>query len=258
MKEISRACPEERRILGCPVHAVDACRALEYLMEGIDRGVRQFVVAQNPEKVMRFLEDEELSHIIETKATLLIPDGIGVVLSTRALALGHIPRVTGIGLFMTLLESAHAGGKRVFLYGSKPEVCSRLGKVVRRRYPGIAHVETQHGYEDDDALILQRICLAKPDFLFVALGSPKQEKWIARHLDQLPVECVMGVGGSFDVLAGEVGRAPVFLQRAGLEWLYRLVTQPPRAGRMRALLSFLRLVWKCRCNGRETRPGGAP
>jgi N-acetylglucosaminyldiphosphoundecaprenol N-acetyl-beta-D-mannosaminyltransferase len=258
MDEMSHMEPRKVRILDSPVHVTDRTRAVEYLARQIDRGVKQFVIAQNPEKLMWCLRDKELSNIGEHKATLLIPDGVGLAISRRILGLEPIPQLTGIGLFFELLALADVGRKRVFLYGSTPDVCVRAGKTVEGKYPGIALVGTQHGYEGNEALVLQRICRATPDFLFVALGSPKQEKWIAKHLDQLPILCAMGVGGSFDVLAGKVRRAPVFIQRAGLEWLYRLMMQPTRARRILALPSFLWMVLKSRSLPAEQAVRSAP
>lgn len=250
--------PRKVRILGRPVHVADLPRAMDYLATQIERGVKQFVIAQNPVKLMRCRADEELSDIVESKATLLVADGVGLVIAARLLGLGPIPRLTGIRLFGELLGLASARGKRVFLYGSAPDVCLRVAENVRRGYPGLEVAGTQHGYEHDHALVLRRIREAEPDFLFAALGTPRQEKWIARHLDELPLQCAMGVGGSFDVVAGAVRRAPIPMQRAGLEWLHRIVKQPSRARRMPILANFLWMVVKSRATSGGASRAGAP
>lgn len=243
--------PRKVYILGRPVHLVDMEQAVAYLRGEMARGVKQFVVAQNPEKVMRSLEDRELAEIMKSRATLLIADGVGLVLAGRILRLPRIPRVTGVGLFETLIGVAEAGGKRVFLYGAAAHVVSRAGEILRQRYPGLCIAGTQHGYERDMEKVAAAIERARPDYLFVALGSPRQEKWIAAHLDRLPVRLAMGVGGTFDVLTGNVRRAPVFMQKLGLEWLYRLLSQPARAGRMANLPRFLWPVVKQRLTGSQ-------
>lgn len=237
---------EKVRILGKPVHLVDMQQAVEYLRRhasGEEQPAeKQFVLAMNPEKIMKAREDAQLSGIIENRATLLIADGVGLVLAGKIRGLPPIPRVTGVGLFEELAGAAAEDGSRVFLYGAKEPVVEKAAEVLRQRYPGLVIAGIQHGYEKDTELITARIKEAQPDYLFVALGSPGQEKWIARHLDDLPVKVVMGVGGSFDVLTGNVKRAPEWFQKKGLEWLYRLVSQPTRAKRMLNLPKFLWLA----------------
>lgn len=234
------------RILGKPLHLIDTKQAKEYLQQEILQGEKQFVIAQNPEKVMKSLQDEELASIIENKATLLIADGVGLVIAGKILGLPPISRVTGVGLFEEMIKVANQEHKRIFLYGAKREVIEQAGEILQSCYPKLQLVGTQDGYIQDMEKLIQSIEDAKPDYLFVALGSPRQEKWIAKHLDQLPVQLVMGVGGTFDVLTGNVERAPVWMQRIGLEWFHRLLKQPSRAMRMTNLPKFLWQVIKSR------------
>ncbi len=234
------------RILNKPVHLCSMGIALEYLDQNIRIEKKQFVIAQNPEKIMKELKDEELASIIENQATLLIADGIGLVYAGRILGLPHISRVTGVGLFEELLEVADQEKKSVFLYGAKPEVINKAAETVKSRYPNLVLAGIQDGYEEDNEKIIQKIDEAKPDYLFVALGSPSQEKWISRYIDRLPVQLVMGVGGTFDVLTGNIRRAPVWMQKLGLEWLYRLIKQPSRIKRSINLPIFLWKVIKSR------------
>ncbi|MBO8129073.1 MAG: WecB/TagA/CpsF family glycosyltransferase [Peptococcaceae bacterium] len=211
-------------------------------------GIKQFVIAQNPEKIMKSLQDEELSAIMEKKATLLIADGVGLVIAGRILGLPPISRVTGVGLFEEMVKAANEEGKKVFLYGAAAQVVKKTGEILQQRYPNLRIVGTQDGYEKDMEKIITKIQQAKPDYLFVALGSPRQEKWIAKYFDRLPVQLAMGVGGTFDVLTGNVKRAPVLMQKIGLEWLYRLLKQPSRAKRMINLPKFLWRVIKAKFN----------
>lgn len=234
------------RILGKPVHLIDTEQAVAYLRKFASaeekKRKKQFVLAMNPEKIMKAREDVELSKIIENKATLLIADGVGLVLAGKIRGLPPISRVTGVGLFEKLIAAAAEDGCSVFLYGAKEAVVEKAAQVLQERYPGLKVAGTQHGYEKNEQLVAARIKEAQPDYLFVALGSPGQEKWIARHLNELPVKVVMGVGGTFDVMAGNVKRAPQWSQKYGLEWLYRLVKQPTRAKRMLNLPKFLLLA----------------
>lgn len=234
------------RILNKPVHIVNIEQAVQYLKQQTEQGNKQFVIAQNPEKIMKALEDQELSSIIEDKATLLIADGIGLVIAGKLLSLPPIPRVTGVGLFEEILKTADQERKSIFLYGAKPEVVAKAGEVIQDKYPNLVLAGTQDGYEQDIDVIINKIQNVKSDYLFVALGSPRQEKWIATYLDKLPVQLVMGVGGSLDVLTGQVKRAPVWMQKTGLEWFHRLITQPTRAKRMLNLPKFLLKVIRSR------------
>jgi N-acetylglucosaminyldiphosphoundecaprenol N-acetyl-beta-D-mannosaminyltransferase len=252
----------EVHILGQRVHVVAPARVIAYLETSIDRGDRHFIVAQNPAKIVRALEDGALATIIGRSATLTIADGIGVVVAARWLGLGDVPRLTGIDLFRGLLDLANRRGFRVFLYGGTPEVCERAARVVQDTYPGLVLAGVEHGYEARGDLVVERIVAARPDFLFVALGTPRQEKWIGSHFERIPVACVMGVGGSLDVLAGKCRRAPAVMRRAGMEWLFRALQEPSRLSRTPVLLKFiLRLARARRAGaGRSTvsdaRPAG--
>lgn len=234
------------RILGKPVHLVDMDQAAAYLRRHVSGAEghkkKQFVLAMNPEKIMKAREDDQLSKIIEKKATLLIADGVGLVLAGKIRGLPPIPRVTGVGLFEKLVAGAAEDGSSIYLYGAREAVVEKAAEVLRRQYPGLSIAGTQHGYEKDKELVLDRIREVHPDYLFVALGSPGQEKWIAENIDRLPVKVVMGVGGTFDVIAGNVKRAPQWTQKLGLEWLYRFLKQPSRAKRMLNLPKFLFLA----------------
>lgn len=235
--------PAEITILGQRVHTASLVEMVAHVASGIDEGRKQFIVAQNPEKITLCLDDGELSDTLRTSATLVTADGVGVVIAAWLMGYGGISRVTGIDLLYALLDLASVRGMRVFLYGATNAVCQRAGAIVKRRYPGLELVGTHHGFETNNDRVLKCIREAKPDFLFVALGSPRQEKWIGTHLDELPVACAMGIGGSLDIIAGTVHRAPTFLQRRGMEWLFRLIQQPSRLRRVPRLLRFvLRIV----------------
>lgn len=237
---------KEVRILNKPVHLINIEEAVQILHQRMGNGQKQFVIAQNPEKIMKSREDKELSSIIEDKATLLIADGVGLVIAGRILGHPPISRVTGVGLFEEMLSLANQEKKRVFLYGSSPDVNQKAAQILQQRYQHLQVVGRQDGFEQNSEHIIRKIQESQPDYLFVALGTPRQEKWIAEYLNQLPVQLVMGVGGSFDVLTGNVKRAPRWMQKLGIEWLHRLLKQPTRAGRMMNLPKFLWQVIKSR------------
>jgi N-acetylglucosaminyldiphosphoundecaprenol N-acetyl-beta-D-mannosaminyltransferase len=144
---------------------------------------------------------------------------------------------------LELCREAAENGRSVFLLGAAPSVADAAAQVLAGRYPGLKLAGAQHGYfkVSEETDVIARIRRAAPDLLFVGMGMPAQEKWIAKNLQALGVPVVMGVGGSFDVLSGRVGRAPLWMRRAGVEWLYRLVREPWRWRRIAQLPVF---AWK--------------
>lgn len=231
------------------------CVTMDEVLNWVDqrlarRGDADAIMAVNPEKVMRCRQDAELEAAIN-KASLLIPDGIGVVLACRLLNKGPIARVPGSDLMPALCARAAEHGYRVYLFGARAQINERAAQVLSRRYPGLRIVGNSHGFVEDHEMpgLIHRINCAEPDLLFVALGSPRQEQWMARYLDSLNVAVCMGVGGTFDVLAGAVRRAPAVWQRFHLEWLYRLLSNPARIGRQVALPRFAMQVLRQRLSG---------
>ena len=143
-----------------------------------------------------------------------------------------------------IVREAARTGRAVFLYGAKPGVADKAAQQLKQTYPDLIVAGTQDGYESDSSKVIETINKAKPDILFVAMGSPKQEQWIEQHRDNLYPTLYQGVGGSFDVLAGNVKRAPAAFQRMGAEWLYRLLKEPSRLKRQMNLPKFLFEVFK--------------
>lgn len=234
-------------ILRQPVDCCGLASAISYLEQELQAGRQQFIIAQNPEKILKEESDQELADIVSRQATLLIADGVGIIHAARILQVTQPERLTGIELFTNLLELANIKGYTVFLYGSRPATLSALTEQLDISYPDLKLVGAVDGYgksSADQASLLAEIKKAEPDFLFLALGSPAQEKWLAKHLPDLPVKLAMGVGGSFDVLAGKVARAPVWMQKIGMEWFYRLLKEPSRMTRTRNLPIFLRKVYR--------------
>jgi N-acetylglucosaminyldiphosphoundecaprenol N-acetyl-beta-D-mannosaminyltransferase len=186
--------------------------------------------------VVRAQEDAELRTIIN-EADLVTMDGQGVVLCARMLDFPVAGRVSGCDMMQQLCAICGRLGERVALLGAAPGVSEEAAEILERRYPGLRVVYQHHGYfdEQEQAQIVEDIRAAKPAALFVAMGIPKQEKWIKAHMKQLQVPVCMGVGGTLDVVAGRVKRAPIWMQRCGLEWLYRTALDPKRLPRLAAL-----------------------
>ena len=197
-----------------------------------------YVVTPNPEIVMVCREQPEAMEAVQA-ADLVLPDGIGVIYGARILGTPLKSKLPGIDFISALMEDISKQGKRVFLLGAKPGVAETAGERLAARYPGLVIVGTQDGYFKDDAPVVEAVNAAQADLLLVCLGAPKQELWMRRNQSRLNVGLMAGLGGSLDVFAGTVKRAPKAFQKLGLEWLYRLLKEPKRIGRMLKLPKFL-------------------
>ncbi|WP_107923642.1 WecB/TagA/CpsF family glycosyltransferase [Lysinibacillus parviboronicapiens] len=225
-------------VLGINVNTEGYDELMDMAFERIEQKQKALVVAINPEKIIKAKEDPALKKLLN-EAEFQIPDGIGVILASK-IQKGQIrQRVTGVDMMMKLCEEAAKRGKPIFLYGGKPGVADAAKAKLESLFPSIKIVGIQDGYEKDEQKVIDRINEAQPDLLFVAMGSPKQENWINANRNQLHPTIYQGVGGSFDVLAGTVKRAPEIFQKFGLEWFYRLLKEPKRIKRQVALPLFL-------------------
>jgi N-acetylglucosaminyldiphosphoundecaprenol N-acetyl-beta-D-mannosaminyltransferase len=238
--------PGRIELLGVPVDCVNLSQALGVVEEMIQCDRPGTVIAVNPEKVIKARKNPGLLAPLR-EARLLIPDGIGVVMAARLLGLGRMERVPGSDLMPAICALAARKGYRIFLFGASPEVNRDAMFVLKRRFPGIRIVGGQHGYLKEDEMpdLIDRINASGAEVLFIALGSPRQEAWLARYLPLLKVKVCQGVGGTFDVLSGRVKRAPAVFRRIHLEWLYRLLSEPRRLLRQTALPRFaMRVLWQ--------------
>lgn len=204
----------------------------------IDAHRSAYVVTPNPEIVMLCREDPQTAAAV-SGADLTIPDGIGIIYAAKLLKTPLKQKIPGIDFTLELLKRLASCNGKVFLFGGKPGVAEMAQTTLAQRFPGLNIVGTQDGYFTDDAPIIERINAAAPDLLLVCLGAPKQERWMHDHAAQLKVGLMIGGGGSLDVFAGTVERAPEAWQRAGLEWLYRLLKEPKRITRMARLPKFM-------------------
>ena len=231
---------ERVNILGVDVDAVTMAEAVDVVRRAMDTRAGVMVATANAEMLMRATHDEELRRILNASA-LVVPDGAGTVWAARHLGHAMPERVAGYDLAQELLRCAPAEGRRVYFFGSAPGIAEKAKAKAEQLYPGIEIVGVRNGFFSpaDNAAIIAEIRAARPDLLLVALGVPKQEKWIAAHLAELDVPVAIGVGGTLDVMAGVMKRAPLWMQKAKLEWLFRGLMQPKRAGRLLALPKFV-------------------
>lgn len=230
-------------ILDTPVDCVDMAQALELINQHIQEAKQPgTVLAVNPEKVYALRENRFLKNFF-TQAAILIPDGIGIVMAMRLKGYAAT-RVPGADLMIEICDMASKRGYRIFIYGAKEEINRAAVERLNKSYPTLQIVGRANGYITDsnmDQLVAQ-INESKADILFVALGSPRQEEWMYKYLQQLnTVRICQGIGGTLDTIVGNVKRAPLFFQRLHLEWFFRLLQQPSRAKRQVKLLNF---VWE--------------
>ncbi len=198
----------------------------------------------NPEIVLQCEQDSNLARIINN-STLRIADGTGIVWAVEKIYKAKIERITGIDTMEYILKS-ELNNKRVFLYGSKPGVAKDAMKLLNEKYQ-CNIVGYMDGYVSSEEAVITEINNLQAEIVFVGTGCPSQELWIEANKDKLSkVKLLMGVGGSFDVLSGNVKRAPNFIQKARLEWLYRLVLQPKRIFRQMKLVSFVIKILRVR------------
>jgi N-acetylglucosaminyldiphosphoundecaprenol N-acetyl-beta-D-mannosaminyltransferase len=231
-------------VAGIPVDNLDMDETLAAIEAFVASRIPHMGVAINPEKVIKARQDKTLQKILR-RSDLNFCDGIGIIWATRVFYRVHIKsRVTGVDLFLRLLERADARGWRLFLLGSRPEILSGVVAIVKERYPGLVVAGSHDGYftAADEPGLVAEIAAAKPDIMFVGMGSPKQEKFLAGNLSAMGVPFAMGVGGSYNVLSGEFKRAPARVQKLGLEWLYRFVLDPKRLPRILSLPRFVGIV----------------
>ena len=239
MKEIAT-------ILGVPVVAYTMDEAVVKLTEDTRKNKRNFVVTANAEIIMMAQADPEYKKILSETAELILPDGAGTVWAGNYLGYTIPERVAGYDLYLRLLEEAANSKIPVYFFGGKPGIAEEAAQEGKRRWPGLTVSGCRNGYfsAEEEPGIIEDINRSGAAMLFAALGAPKQEKWLAKYRKRLKPCLLMGIGGSFDVLAGKMQRAPKWMQDAKLEWLFRLLKQPSRFGRMLALPKFVFAVRK--------------
>jgi N-acetylglucosaminyldiphosphoundecaprenol N-acetyl-beta-D-mannosaminyltransferase len=221
-----------RVLFGVPITPATMPEALDQVDRAIRDKQRLLIGVVNAAKIVNMRRDPELRQDV-LSSDIIFADGMSVVWASRLLGRPLPERVAGIDLMYGILERGQEKGYRVYLLGATREVVETAADRIRKQYPGVAIVGHQHGYFSDaeEEAVASAIADTRPDVLFVAITSPRKERFLARWSGRLGVSVWHGVGGSFDVLAGKVERAPEAWQRLGLEWLYRVKQEPRRLWR---------------------------
>ncbi len=232
-------------ILGVPFNNMTAVEAVEMALVCMENGSKNMLFTPNPEMVMLAQKDEEFMEVLN-KSTINVPDGIGIVYGSKFTNNPIGERVAGYDLIQSVFERIKTSQKTVYFFGGAPGVAQQAKEAMEKKYRGLNIVGVADGYFDEEREkeIINEINELCPDLLLVGIGFPKQEKWIYNHLDKLNVRLAVGVGGSFDVMSGNVKRAPKIFIKLGLEWFHRLITQPSRFVRMLQLPLFMLEVIK--------------
>jgi N-acetylglucosaminyldiphosphoundecaprenol N-acetyl-beta-D-mannosaminyltransferase len=227
---------DRRYVLDLPVDPLTMAESLERVDQAIAQRTPLQIVTLNAEMSMQAQADPALSAVIK-QCGLAVPDGSGVIWALKRQGVST-PKVAGVDLLRSMAEQAARVGHKLFLLGAKPGVAAEAAEALKAQYPGLTVVGVRDGYfkAEDEPALFDEIRAAAPDILLVALGVPRQELWIAQHQSALGVPVAMGVGGSFDVFAGRVQRAPAMFQKFHLEWLFRLIQEPWRFQRMQSTL----------------------
>lgn len=235
------------QILNVPFDALTMDEAVARVQMLLKKEGQHYICTPNPEIVMEAQSDRELMSILR-EADLVVPDGIGIVWASKYSAIRLRERVAGYDLTQRLFAALAGTEETVYFFGGAPGVATDAARKMVKQYPGLKIVGVHNGYFDEaeEKKIIYDIKKLSPSILLVGLGAPKQEKWIYENMRLLGAKVSIGVGGSFDVMAGRTKRAPKPFQRLGLEWLYRLLTQPTRWRRMLRLPKFAFTVLKTR------------
>lgn len=199
------------------------------IKKNVKNNKKTFVITANAETFMFAKKDKTMNEIILNKNNLVVADGISILMGAKKLKLEVPTKITGVEMMENLLiNSKH---NKVYLLGSKKEVLTKLVDKINSIYPNVSLVGYQDGYNYDETKVINEIIKTKPDFIFIALGIPKQEKLINKIIDKVNKGVFIGVGGSFDVISGVKKRAPKIIRKLNLEWLYRIIKEPKRIKR---------------------------
>lgn len=236
-------------VLGVGIDDLTLEEAIETAAALMEEDGFHYVVTPNPEFILSAKKDETFRAVLN-KADLALPDGIGVVYAAKILGRPLKGRAPGVDFAQGLMERMARTGQSLFLLGAKPGVAEQAAENLRKAHPGLRICGTHDGYFREDEPVIEDIRAAKADVVFVCLGAPKQELWMAKNGPLTGARLAVGLGGCLDVFAGNVRRAPEAWQKAGLEWLYRLIKEPSRIGRMAKLPLILVDALAARLGGR--------
>lgn len=238
--------PEPRSrvpILGVPIDLVTMQEAVARIEQLITARAPSLVVTADATSLVIAHDKPDFKELL-LHAALVTPDGSGIIWALRKNGIRDAQRVSGVDLVAQMCARSADKGYRIFLLGAAPGVAELAAEKLRLKYPGCNIVGTRHGYfpPDSDELVAQEVAASKPDILFVAMGMPRQEQFIQATKDIIQAPVSMGVGGSFDVFSGKARRAPKFIQKLWLEWLWRLLQDPKKFSKVKVLPRFAAMV----------------
>ena len=228
--------PPVVRVLGIPITFVECAEVLRIVERARDAGERGYIVVTNVHSILECRRDREMLSAT-LGAALVLPDGVGTSLAARLIAgRNEGPRIPGPELMLYMLDKGRPAGLRHYLYGARPDVLEKLSKRLRLLFPGVLIAGTYSPpfrplTDSEDECIVEEISRTAPDVVWVGLGAPKQEKWMANHVGRIRAAAMIGVGAAFDYHAGAVPWAPRWIRQAGLEWIYRMMHEPRRLWR---------------------------
>ncbi len=227
------------KVLGAPVDPVSMAQAISIIERFLSGSETHHIVTADSSGLYLQMHDAELAKAYEL-ASLVTPDSIGVIWALNRQGINIKDRVSGVELVNELTELSAKKGYRVFFLGAAPGIAELAAEKMRLVHPGCNIVGARHGYfpADDDVLVASEVAALKPDILFVAMGIPRQEKFILKVKEIIGAKVSIGVGGSFDVFSGKTKRAPKFIQKIKLEWLWRVILNPKKASKVAALPKF--------------------
>ncbi len=225
-------------VLGVGFDNVTMAEAVAAGQRFLNTAGAHYVATPNPE-IVEVCREDPAARAAVNGADLVLPDGVGVIRGAAMLGTPLKEKTPGIEFAARLMEKMAGEGKSLYLLGAKPGVAEEAGARLAAKYPGLRIAGTHDGYFKEDAPVVEAIRLSGADCVFVCLGAPKQELWMAKNGEATGTHLLCGLGGSLDIFAGRVERAPEFWSRHGLEWFYRLCREPRRIGRMMKLPLFL-------------------
>lgn len=234
---------EKKKILGVPFDVLTMPEAVSKVMKMMQSDKQSIICTPNPEIVVEAQNDEELMGILN-EADLVVMDGTGITWAYKKLTGKTAERVAGYDLVQNVFSAMKNTEYTAYFFGGKPGVAEKAAENMKKAYPGLKIIGCHDGYfnsAEEVKLILELKNLS-PDFLLVGLGAPKQEKWIYNNIRLTGAKVGIGVGGCFDVMSGEIKRAPEFMQKMRLEWFYRLIKQPSRLKRMMRIPKFMSMI----------------
>ena len=229
-------------ILGVPIDAVTRDEAgiiTEDLIEKSNKSCKM-IFAPNVEFIMYAQKDKEFFDILK-QSSLSTPDSIGVIIGAKLQKKSFPERIPGQSYFRKIIELSNEKGYSIYLLGGKPGIPEKAKENLEKIFPNVNIVGVHHGYfnENEEEEVIEEINKLQPNVLFVALGAPRQEKWIYNHRNELKVDVATGQGGTYDYEAGKIKRAPVWVQKIGMEWFWRLCREPKRIKRQLVLPVYL-------------------